>query len=204
MLLARPVAQWLQKAAGVRVLMSDGVSAQLLTALMAGELDCVVGSVDDGSTSDADLNQLHFEGLYDDHVTFVTHADTPGRNKLKRLGHLLQLPWVMPPRTSQVWMALRREFTTAGHPLPRGMVESSSIPALGAILSQAPGSVGALRADVARYLLRDFGQLRILPISPDIALPQVGIVRLRTATRSEALESLLALVRTEVGHMFSQ
>ena len=200
-LLARPVALWLQQAPGVRVLMSDGVSGRLLDALMAGELDCVIGSVDESTTSDGDLAQLRFEPLYDDHVAFVTHADTPGRGRLKQLGQLVDLPWVMPPRSSQVWMALRREFTTAGHTLPRGVVESSSVPAIGAILSQAPGTVGAMRADVARYLARNF-DLRMLPIRPGIGLPQVGIVRLRSALRSQALEALLVLVRAEVQRMF--
>lgn len=201
-LLARPVAQWLQQLPGVRVSMRDGVSAELLAALLAGELDCVIGSLDDGAASDAGLEQLQFEPLYDDHVAFVTHADTRGRNGLRTLGHLTALPWVMPPRTSQVWMALRGEFTTAGQHLPRGMVEASSIPAIGAILSHAPGTIGAMRADVARYLTRHFN-LRLLDIRPAVALPQVGILRLRTAPRAEPLETLLALVRAEVQTLFA-
>jgi len=201
-LLARPVAQWLQQSPGVRVLMRDGVGADLLAALLAGELDCVIGSVDEGGASDADLAQLHFEPLYDDHVAFVTHADTPRRDRLRKLGHLLDLPWVMPPRTSQVWMVLRRDFTTAGLSLPPGMVEASSIPALGAILAHAPGTIGALRVDAARYLTRHF-DLRMLAIKPVIALPQVGILRLRSAPRSETLEAWLALVRAEVGLLFA-
>lgn len=202
-LLARPVAQWLAQAPGMGVLMRDGVSGHLLGALLAGELDCVVGSVDEGSISDSALDQLSFESLYDDHVAFVTRTDTPGRSQLKRLGQLTTLPWVMPPRTSQVWMALRREFATAGHPLPRGVVEASSIPAIGAILSQAPGTIGAMRADMARYLTRNFG-LRMLNITPVIRLPQVGIVRLRGALRSAPLELLLALVRNEVRSIFDR
>lgn len=200
-LLARPVAQWLQQSPGVRVSMRDGVSAALLAALLAGELDCVIGSVDDGA-SDADLAQLRFEPLYDDHVAFVTHADTPGRARLRKLGQLVDLPWVMPPRSSQVWLALRREFTVAGHRLPGGMVEASSIPAIGAILGHAPGTVGAMRADVARYLTRHF-DLRLLDIQPGVELPQVGILRLRSAPRSEPLEALLARVRAEVGALFA-
>ena len=201
-LLGAPVAQWLRRTPGARVLMSDGVSAQLLAALKAGELDCVVGSLDDGSAGDdKDLAALHFEALYDDHVTFVTHAQTPGLARLTRLGQLQALPWVLPPRASQVWTALRREFTAGGHPLPLGVVETSSIPAIGAILSQAPGVVGALRADAGRYLVRNFG-LKSLRISPRIALPRVGIVRLRTAESSPPLEALLALVRAQVKAMF--
>lgn len=201
-LLARPVAQWLQQAPGGRVLMSDGVSAQLLGALIAGELDCVVGSVDEASISDGDLSQLRFEPLYDDHVAFVTHADTPGGAGLRRLAQLVELPWVMPPRSSQVWMALRHEFTAGGHALPRGVVEASSIPGICAILCEAPGTVGAVRADVARYLVNNFG-LRLLLVKPAIALPQVGIIRLRAALRSQSLEALLALVRAEVRQVFS-
>jgi DNA-binding transcriptional LysR family regulator len=202
-LLARPVAQWLQQSPGVRVLMRDGVSAELLAALLAGELDCVIGSVDEGGASDTDLGQVHFEPLYDDHVAFVTHADTQGRDRLRRLAHLVDLPWVMPPRSSQVWMVLRRDFTTAGLRLPLGMVEASSIPAIGAILGHAPGTIGAMRADVARYLTRHFN-LRMLAIRPAIALPQVGILRLRSAPCSATLEAWLALVRAEVRALFVQ
>jgi DNA-binding transcriptional LysR family regulator len=205
-LLGAPVAQWLRRTPGARVLMSDGVSAQLLAALKAGELDCVIGSLDDGAAgtgehSDKDLAALHFEALYDDHVTFVTHPKTPGLARLTRLGQLQALPWVLPPRASQVWTALRREFTAGGHALPLGVVETSSIPAIGAILRQAPGVVGALRADGGRYLVRNFG-LKDLRISPRIALPRVGIVRLRAAAPSPQLEALLALVRAEVKSMF--
>jgi LysR family transcriptional regulator of abg operon len=207
-LLGAPVAQWLRRTPGARVLMSDGVSAQLLAALKAGELDCVVGSLDDGAggtgeDSDKDLAALHFEALYDDHVTFVTHPKTPGLARLTRLGQLQQLPWVLPPRASQVWTALRREFIAGGHHLPLGVVETSSIPAIGAILRQAPGVVGALRADGGRYLVRNFG-LKGLRISPRIALPRVGIVRLRSAEPSAPLDALLALVRAEVKAMFQK
>lgn len=198
-LLARPVARWLEQAPGARIQMSDGVSAQLIAALKAGELDCVIGSVD--STSDEEVGQLRFEPLYDDEVTFVTHHDTIDGEELTRLAQLVALPWVMPPRSSQVWVALRREFTSGGHPLPRGVVEASAIPAMGVILQQAPGTVGASRADAGRYLARNHG-LRILRVAPVIPLPQVGIVRLRSAQASEPLEALLELVRAEVRHMF--
>lgn len=203
-LLGGPVAQWLKRTPGARVVMSDGVSAQLLAALKAGELDCVVGSLDDGAAAEEkDLAALHFEALYDDHVMFVTHPRTPGLAKLTRLGPLQDLPWVLPPRASQVWTALRREFAAGGHHLPQGVVETSSIPAIGAVLRQAPGVVGALRADAGRYLVRTFG-LKALRIRPRIALPRVGIVRLRAAEASPALDALLALVRAEVKAMFQK
>ena len=83
------------------------------------------------------------------------------------------------------------------------MVETSSVQAIGAILSQAYGVVGALRADAWRYLVRTFG-LKCLRISPRIALPRVGIVCLRSAEPSPALEALLALVRAEVKAMFQK
>ncbi len=201
-LLARPVAQWLGATPGGRVIMSDGVSAQLLAPLLAGEIDAVIGSVDDGACSDGELQQLRFEPLYDDAITFVTSADTPDLQGPMGLADLCRLPWVMPPRNSQVWTALRREFMELGHGLPRGVVEASSIPALGTILRHAPGTVGALRADAGRYLVRDQG-LRLLQVAPAVALPRVGIVRLRSAAPDAALEALLALVRGEVRQMFS-
>jgi LysR family transcriptional regulator of abg operon len=203
-LLGAPVAQWLRRTPGARVVMSDGVSAQLLAALRAGELDCVVGSLDDGLAAagdDRELAALRFEALYDDHVTFVTHPETPGQARLTRLGQLQALPWVLPPRASQVWTALRREFTAGGHPLPLGVVETTSIPAIGAILREAPGVVGALRADAGRYLVHTFG-LRSLRIRPRIALPRVGIVRLRSAPASAPLDALMTLVRVQVKALF--
>jgi hypothetical protein len=44
--------------------------------------------------------------------------------------------------------------------------------------------------------------LKSLRISPRIALPRVGIVRLRSAEASSALEALLDLVRAEVKVLF--
>lgn len=200
-LLARPVAQWLGLTPGGRVVMSDGVSAQLLAMLHAGELDAVIGSLDDGASSDDELQQLRFEALYDDSVSFVTSADTPGLDGPVGLAELCRLPWVLPPRNSQVWMALRRELTLAGHALPHGVVEASSIPAIGAILRHAPGTVGAMRADAGRYLARHHG-LRLLPVAPALALPRVGIVRLRSSAHDASLEALLTIVRHEVQQMF--
>jgi DNA-binding transcriptional LysR family regulator len=199
-LLARPVARWLQQLPGARVLMSEGVSARLVAALEAGELDCVIGSVDEGSLSDDEVAELSFEVLYDDCVTFVTHPDTPGARRLTRLAQLQALRWVLPPRASQVWMALRQAFAAGGLTLPPGVVEGSSIPAIGAILREAPGTIGALRVDAGRYLARNFG-LRVLRIAPRIALPPVGIMRLRSAPPSAAMEALLSLVRDEVRSM---
>lgn len=202
-LLARPVAHWLQQTPGARVQMSDGVSAQLLAALQAGELDCVIGSFDEASSNDGDLTQLHFERLYDDHVTFVVHPDTPGRTRLNKLGQLLDLPWVTPPRDSQVWKVLRQAFTAAGLALPSGVLETSSVQAIGTILSEAPGTVGAMRVDAGRYLVRHDG-LEMLPITPAIKLPQIGILRLHSAQPSAALDGLLAMVRAEVSTLITQ
>jgi LysR family transcriptional regulator, regulator of abg operon len=199
-LLARPVARWLASTPGGRAVMSDGVSTQLLAMLRVGELDAVIGSLDDGA-SDDELQQLHFEALYDDTITFVTSADTPGLEGPVDLAELCRLPWILPPRNSQVWMALRRELTLAGHALPHGVVEASSIPAIGAILGHAPGTVGAARADAGRYLARHHG-LRLLQVVPNVPLPRVGILRLRSAAREASLEALLENVRAEVRQMF--
>lgn len=202
-LLARPIAHWLGFTPGGRVIMSDGVSAQLLERLLAGELDAVVGSVDDGNCSDNDLQQLSFEPLYEDKVTFVTNADTPGLEEHASFAELCRLPWVMPPRSSQVWLALRRELMLSGHPQPHGVVESSSIPAIGAILSHAPGTIGALRADAGRYLAAHHKGLRLLTVMPNVALPSVGIVRLRSAAPDATLESLLSLLSLEATRIFA-
>src|SRR6218665_2294270 len=200
-LLARPVAQWLGCTPAGRVIMSDGVSAQLLSMLHAGELDVVIGSLDDGSCSDHELQQLRFESLYEDAITFVTGADTPGLEGPLDLADLCRLPWVLPPRNSLVWMTLRRELTLHGHGLPHGVVEASSIPAIGTILHHAAGTVGALRADAGRYLIHHHG-LRMLEVVPSISLPRVGIMRLRSAPPEASLDALLAMVRTEVLRMF--
>lgn len=200
-LLARPVAQWLSDTPGGRVVMHDGVSAQLLVQLRSGELDCVVGSLDDGVASDEGLAQLRYEPLYEDAVSFITSAHTPGLLGTLGLADLAHLPWVLPPRQSQVWIALRRELTLAGQGLPRGVAEASAIPAIGAILRHAPGMVGAARADAGRHLAEHHG-LRLLQVAPSIALPRVGIVRLRSAPQDPVLEGLLARVRVEVARLF--
>jgi len=195
-LLARPVAHWLQQNRGARATMSDGVSAQLLAELQRGNLDCVVGSFDESHMSDQELAQLHFEPLYEDHVTFVMHPDAPGIKRLTSLEQLLALRWVTPPRDSQVWKVLRQAFTSEGLALPTGSLESSSVQAIGAILGEAIGMVGAMRVDAGRYLVRNFG-LKALPVTPVIRLPQIGILRLRSTQGSCALDDLLGLVRAE-------
>lgn len=202
-LLARPIAHWMQLNPRGRVIMSDDVSARLLARLLSGDLDAVIGSLDDASCSDDGLQQLHFERLYEDAVTFVTSVDTPGLEGLESLAELCKLPWVMPPRNSQVWMALRRELMLSGHKQPYGVVESSSIPAIGAILNHAPGTIGALRADAGRYLSQQHQGLRLLTVTPKVALPSVGILRLRSAAPDAILESLLALLRQEASSMFT-
>jgi DNA-binding transcriptional LysR family regulator len=202
-LLAQPMAHWLRAAPGRRVLLTDGVSAQLVAALRSGELDCVVGSMDEGSTTDQDLAQLLFEPLYDDHVTLLTHRDTVGLDGRLRLQQLLHLPWVMPPRASQVWLALRHQIAGAGDALPRGVAEVNSIPTISTVLLQSPGTIGAMRADAGRYLARTFG-LRLLDVRPRMRLPPVGILRMRSAPPSPELDILLSLVRQEVRKLFSR
>lgn len=200
-LLAGPVAQWLSHWPGGRVVMADGVSGQLLTMLRTGEVDAVIGSVDDTALSDDELQRLHFEPLYDDAVSFVTSTGTPGLDGPVELSSLAVLPWIMPPRNSQVWMALRRQLALAGQALPQGAVETTSIPAIGAILRHAPGTVGALRADAGRHLATLPG-LRLLSVSPGVPLPQVGIVRMRPVLADEALDALLDMVRQDVARVF--
>ena len=64
-------------------------------------------------------------------------------------------------------------------------------------------AVGAMRVDAGRYLVRHDG-LEMLPITPVIKLPQIGILRLHSAQPSAALDSLLTLVRAEVSTLIDR
>lgn len=100
----------------------------LIAALAAGELDCVIGWLDETIASTVDLDMIHVEPLWSGRMqVFASAAHPLARRKQVRMADLAGCPWVVPHRGSRTYAAFQRLFLNNGLAAPRPRVVCTSI-----------------------------------------------------------------------------
>lgn len=122
-------------------------SDRLTDSLRRGELDLVVGRVPEGALDDMD-----FRPVADEALSVVANPDHPLAGKPRvAFAELLQHPWILQPAGSPMRDVLEQEFRRNRAPLPRGLIETSSILTTMNLLARSD-MIAVLPADVAaRY-----------------------------------------------------
>ncbi|SHH21615.1 LysR family transcriptional regulator [Pollutimonas bauzanensis] len=201
-LLAKPIAQLVAQHPGLRVEMSDGIADTLFTLLKTGEIDFIIGSLPAKPITDEEAALLHVEVLYPDELSIITNKETKYKSPVLQLKDLQSCSWVLPLKDSLIRGVLRKAMLDAQLPVPSPAVETSFIPAIGALIAEQPNLVGALRSDAAHYLSQRLG-LTILQVRPKIPLPAVAIIRLKDAEPTAMALALFALIRQRVASLLS-
>lgn len=108
----------------------EAMPEKLLSMLLCGELDVVVGRVDLGPREPG-VRHLR---LYNEPVRLVVRAGHPaathspdGAQGALRLASLLRYPWIMPSRTTRVGRELFSAFADNELELPEDRIESTSL-----------------------------------------------------------------------------
>ncbi|MCZ6901501.1 MAG: LysR substrate-binding domain-containing protein [Rickettsia endosymbiont of Ixodes persulcatus] len=174
----------------LRIELREGLEQQLLPALRAGELDCIVGRlVVEGADAD-----LQCEILYEEATAAVCGPSHPLATR-SRLGgaELDRYRWVLPSRNAALYSLVASAVAARGAGFPQVAVESGAILTIVSLLQRTP-LLSAMPLRVARSLAAR-GQLAILPLALQAKLHPVGIMTRRQARSAAATELFLQTLR---------
>ena len=189
-LLTRAVEQLKARSALTTVSVEEGDLTRLLPRLRLGELDLFVGRLEPGYAAP----DLDTEALYDEPMC-VAVAPTHALAKRRKLGwaDLAALPWVVPPAWASSRIKLNQQFYKAGLNPPVDLVETASFLGTLSFLQQR-GAVVFWARSVAMHLQQQ-GLARVLPLKLPIELPPVGMITMRSRSRTPACEQLMQFLR---------
>jgi len=110
-----------------RVILRVGNVRELLRLLEAGEVDCVISSLDITGSAPATRARLQACKLWEEHLMVVAARSNPiVRKRNLSLEQLLQHPWALMAGKSANRQALERMFLQAGLQPPEPQVETES------------------------------------------------------------------------------
>lgn len=180
----------------LRLHIEEGEALTLLTSLSLGELDCVVGWLDEAVAAAVDLAQLDVQPLWVGRMHVIAAANHPlvKRRELP-VSELAAQQWIVHREGSRTHAAFQRLFLQNGCAAPAPMVQSSSIHtsihlvAKTRMLGIAPDRL-VMQYETARLVKRlkgdalDLGrtQLCFFSLRQNAALS--GVSRLRRAFKS--------------------
>jgi molybdate transport repressor ModE-like protein len=111
-----------------RVQIREGRARELLRALCAGELDCMIGWMDESLAASVPLDTLRVERIRLGGMQVVASPSHPlARARAIAVEALLRWGWVVPPAGSRTHAAYVRLFLNAGLPAPPVTVECAAL-----------------------------------------------------------------------------
>jgi DNA-binding transcriptional LysR family regulator len=190
------IARLRQEAPQILVRVREGTAIDLTDALIAQELDCIVGALPPELLQTDLINALKVEPLADDQLCIVAssrHALT--RRKRLSWAGLVDAQWVLPPRESLLRRAVSAAHLTAGLRDPDPAVELLSPISIAALLEGDSTLVGAMRLEHARFEgMR--GTLKTLPVHPVMALPPLSIItRYKRPRQGDSLRKFINVLQ---------
>lgn len=174
----------------VAISVSVGTYDLLVPALLAGDLDMVLGRL----PQEARTPGLIYEEFYGEPICLVTgpgHA--LARRRRLRLGELGELPWVMPPPETALRRQIERAFLAAGAPAPRNVIESVSV-LTNRVLLRKSDCIGVMPYHVALDDVQH-GLLAILPVKLPALTTPVGAILRAPGELPPAASAFLACLR---------
>lgn len=160
---------------GTQVHTEEGTGRQLLSELLAGNLDCVIGRMPAAVPQTWDLSAVSFENLYAEDVCIVAGLGCPAPPRTRSpYAWLAARDWVLQRRDSSVRAALNEAFLRAGVQPPAPMVETTnyiqslSLAAKMAVFTVAPRSPAEMQ--------QQSGAVRILKIDLQVSPMQVSFI----------------------------
>jgi len=175
---------------GVAISVSVGTYDILMPALLAGDLDMVLGRLPEEGRSGA----LIYEEFYAEPVCLVTRRGHPlTRKRRLSLRDLTGEPWLLPLPETALRRQVERAFVDAGVPLPRNVIESVSI-LTNRVLLRKSDSIAVMPYHVALDDVEQ-GLLAILPVKLKSIESPVGAIFRAPGELPPAATAFLACLR---------
>jgi DNA-binding transcriptional LysR family regulator len=173
-----------------RLRIREGRAHDLLAALCAGDLDCVIGWIDESLAAALPIGDLRVEPLWYGRMQVVAATSHPlAGSRTVSVAELKRWPWIVPPPGSRTHAAYLRLFLREGMPAPHVTVECSALHTMLLLVSST--RLLAVAPDAA---VRHYAKLgMITPLKgPKLSLGrnQVSVV---TRRDSEALSAVREL-----------
>lgn len=178
----------------LHVVLHEDIMQGLWARLSAGELDLVVGRIDDRVRG----SSMPHETLYDDRHCIAVRPGHPllAEGKLQ-WPDTLAYRWVLPPDSTTLRQAIASTFAAHDLPAPRPHVESTSLAATQSIL-RSTDYIGVMSGTAGRRAQAD-GVLQVLPLELaahelPVGLiwherrPSAAVARMGEALRAAAVE----------------
>jgi len=189
-LLTDALIQLKQKFPLLSVEISVGTSDHLMEKLREGSLDVVIGRLLSLSTQ-----EYLFRPIEDEALAVIVAKDHPlAKRKASALHftNLLDYPWILQPGGSPMREVMEQEFKSHHAPLPKGLIETSSILTTTNLIAKTE-MVAVIPYSVAsRY--EQHGLLRILPYNIRHKLSAYGSIVQQCRPLSVAATQFLELL----------
>jgi DNA-binding transcriptional LysR family regulator len=175
---------------GVAISVVVGTYDILVPALLAGDLDMVLGRLPDEGRSRA----LVYEEFYAEPICVVVRRGHPlSRKRRLSLRDLANEAWLLPLPETALRRQIERAFVEAGAPLPRNLIESVSILTNRALLRKSD-CIGVMPYHVALDDVEQ-GLLSILPVKLKSIESPVGAILRAPGSLPPAASALLDCLR---------
>jgi len=156
---------------GVAISVIVGTYDILMPALLAGDLDLVVGRLPAQGRS----RELRYEEFYAEPVCVVARRGHPlTRKRRLALRDLANEPWLLPLPETELHRQVERAFIDAGASLPKNVIESVSI-LTNRVLLRKSDCLGVMPYHVALDDV-EHGLLAILPVRLKSLESPVGVI----------------------------
>jgi molybdate transport repressor ModE-like protein len=174
-----------------RLQLREGRARELFAALCAGELDCVIGWIDESLTEGLPVGELDVAPLRYGRMRVVAARSHPlARSRAVSVAELARWRWIVPPPGSRTHAAYLRLFLHDGIPAPPVTVECPALHSMLRVVSAtqllavAPDAAAAHYAQLGMVtplkgprLRLDRNQVAVVTRRDSAALPAVRLLR---------------------------
>ncbi|AMR81672.1 LysR family transcriptional regulator [Cupriavidus nantongensis] len=175
----------------VSVLVREGTTDELVSALREHELDCVIART--FFAPGADIVQ---QPLYREEPALVVPAAAATRLARGALDwhRLAERDWILPPPNTPIRRTINTIFAVAGVAQPTPMVETYSIKTMATLMRRHPAATTIVPRAVANELVEARGAV-VLPHALSWDLPPVGVMWRRQPVEDDVVAALVACLR---------
>lgn len=180
----------------VEITVEVAPSVQLLRELMAGHLDFALARL----LPEFDSKDFDLQPARDEIVSLLVRRDHPlSRAPKVSLPELAQYEWVMQERGAPIRQAMEDAFGQDGRPLPRNIINSSSLLLMIALLSQT-NAIAPMAEEVAALIMQEpvGAGFAVLALDRQIRVAPYFLLCTRGRVLSPVANRLRALVLAEL------
>lgn len=189
-LLSSALTHLVGRAPRVSVMTREGTTDELVGALMARELDCVIGRSYDGEATD-----VVQEPIYEQEPCFAVNAKSVKRLSRGPLdwARMVELDWILPPPNTPMRRTYNAVFVGAGLQPPVPILETISMRSMETVLRMEPNAVVIMARDVVEELALA-GHCAPLPYRLNWNLPPVSFFTLKQLVDHPVVAPLRAAI----------